>query len=109
MASAGRRDRRIQVLKRVGTRDASGAVVVTWSPAFKLWAEMRDRTGRETLQAGQAEVAAWDARFEVLYRADVARTDRIEYRGETWRIVHIDELGRREGMVLLCSRELTNG
>lgn len=106
MATAGQRDRRIQVLKRVESRDASGAVVVSWSPAFKLWAAARDRTGRETLQAGQSEVPAWDIRFEVLYSAQVERTDRISYRGETWRIVHIDEVGRTAGMVLLCSREL---
>jgi len=107
MASAGQRDRRIQVLKRLETRTASGSVSVAWSPAFKLWAAARDRTGRETLQAGQAEVPAWDIRFEVLYNAQVDRTDRVSYRGETWRVVHIDELGRQAGMVLLCSRELT--
>lgn len=107
MLSAGQRDRRITVLRPTHTRDSTGAVVAAaWAPAFRLWAAAHDRTGRETLQAGQAEVPAWDIRFTVLYRADLRRTDRIEYCGEAWRIVHIDELGRRDGMVLLCSREL---
>lgn len=108
MLSAGQRDRRIQVLKRQETRGASGGVTVTWVPAFRLWAAAHDRTGRERLMGGQEEVAAWDIRFTVLYRADVARTDRIQYGADTFSVRHIDELGRRDGLVLLCSLELSN-
>lgn len=106
MLSAGKRDRRVTLLRRVDARDSTGAAATSWQPVAQLWAAVHDRTGRETLAAGQGEAAAWDVRFTVLYREDLRRTDRIEYRGDTYRVVHIDELGRKAGLVLLCALEL---
>jgi SPP1 family predicted phage head-tail adaptor len=106
MIDAGSRDRRITLHKRSVARSPTGAEVVTYAPHCRLWAAVRDRTGRERNASGQGDALSWDAKVTVLYSAAIDAKDRIEYRNQLHDIVALTELGRREGLELLISKAL---
>ena len=107
MISIGKRDRKIVVLMPAVTRGASGDSITTYVPRFSkpLHAGVAGASARERMAAGQ-NTAPWELKLTVLYNAAISRNDRIEYAGETYDIVGMSELGRREGLEMLVVRTL---
>lgn len=103
--TAGRRDKRVQVLKRVETRGSAGDVLTTYVPRCKVWGEVLARTGRERISA-QQEVAAWDVKVRVLFNPAITHTDKIVLNSVRYDVVHLAELGRQEGLEILAARDL---
>lgn len=100
MIPAGRLDRRITISRRTTTQDALGGVVETWSPLCTVWAACRPLTGREYFAAMQvnAEIAM---EFTIRWREGITPLDRVTFDGRDYDVVHVAEIGRREGLLLL--------
>jgi SPP1 family predicted phage head-tail adaptor len=99
---AGRLDRRIQLEQRSVTRAADGSETVTWSLVADLWAQIVPLRGQERYGAG-AEQPERDARVRIRWRSGVSAGMRIVHEERVWDIQAVLEVGRREGLDLLCS------
>lgn len=103
----GPRNRRITLLRRtVAARDANASAAQTFASYATPWAEKIDAGGRE-YTAAQQERAEIATRFKIRYRADVAATDRITSDGLSYDITHIQEIGRREELMLFATATRT--
>lgn len=119
MIPAGSLDRRVTFLRRWLETRASGELrerfedrgVGAWRPVANAWAQRRDGTGRESTTDG-VEIATRPAVFRVRYRADLTTADRLrDGRGDgdpVYEILSIAEIGRREGLDLVCQRVPTS-
>ena len=65
-----------------------------------------DAGGREYF-AGQQVQAQLATRFKIRYRSDVLPTDRISFESQSYNISHIQELGRREGLMIFATAIIT--
>lgn len=84
----GQLDQRITFQRATETPDGGGGVTSVWGNITvtpTVWAKVTPRTGRETMAEGRMN-AAQMATFTVRYREDIAETNRILWRGETWNI-----------------------
>ncbi len=100
---AGRLDRRVTLQRRTVTRDSYGDENETWSDEATVWAAIRGMPGREYL-AGDKFVQEARAVFQIRWRAGVDPGMRLTYGGATYEIVSVTEIGRRQGLELLCVR-----
>lgn len=95
---AGALDRRVELMHRNLTRDATtGEQVVSYVTYATVWASKRDIRGREFFAAQQvnADVTTiWHLR----YRSDVLVTDRIVEEGLPYSVTSIAEVGRKVGI-----------
>lgn len=104
---AARLDRRITLLHRtVPAPDTNGAARPTFASYATVWAEKIDAGGREFF-AGNQERAEIATRFKIRYRSDVEITDRVTADGLSYNVTHIQELGRREGLMLFATATRT--
>lgn len=98
---AGLLDRRVTLQQRTLTQDAQGQHVESWSTLATVWATKRDVTGREFVAAQGANADASTV-FQIRWRSDVSVLNQVAYEGVTHEIVHVAEIGRREGLQLVC-------
>lgn len=73
------------------TSKSTGERVPTWSTFATVWANVKERTGREYYNSDQFSADA-AAIFTIYYRSDVTRKMRISYRGQYWDIESIREM-----------------
>jgi SPP1 family predicted phage head-tail adaptor len=99
---AGRLDRRVTLQQRTLAQDAQGQQIETWTDVDTVWASKRDLRGREFF-AAEATNAEASTVFEIRYRADVTVLNRLVYAGVTHRIIQVAEIGRRQGLQLICA------
>lgn len=103
---AGRLDRRVTLQSRTLAQDAAtGQNVETWSDLATVWASKRDVRGREFI-AAQGTNADADTVFEIRYMPGLSVLNRLVYDGVTHDIVHVAEIGRREGLQLVCTAKV---
>ena len=91
-------DRRVTITARNVVKDSGGRETVTWVERSTRWANKRPISGGEQMRAGQISP---DALFDFTFRwADglVVETDRLTCEGSTFEVLHIAEMGRREGL-----------
>lgn len=98
---AGTLDRQIVLQAPTTTRGSSGAPIQTWATQATVWADVRPATAREFI-AGAQEVAERRTVFRIRWREGVKVTWRVLFDAQTWRIVGVGEIGRREGLELQC-------
>ena len=98
---AGRLDRKITIEDYTITTNDYGEEEKTWSTWATVWAEKRDKKGREYFEQS-GEYTEQQTVFKVRYRDGVKATMRIKYDGTTYDIVSVAELGRREGLELIA-------
>jgi SPP1 family predicted phage head-tail adaptor len=105
---AGKLDRRALLFHRVLTRDVTtGEMVESWPLAYAtLWVGRLDLRSRDYFAAQQVQNDT-TTKFLARWRTDVRDTDHIECAGVMYRIIAIAELGRRDGLELMCTT-LTN-
>lgn len=104
MPGAGYLDQRLTLQQRAAGQDALGDASGAWQTVATVWAHAKPLRGREFFAAGQLQ-AALDVQFTIRYRADVATTWRVLWRGVPHEIVSppIDVDGRREYLELMCA------
>lgn len=102
--NAGRLDRKISIQQPTTTRDAFGQSVDTFAEVAQVFAQRRDIAGKETSESDQP-VASTRTEWTIRWRADIRETWRVVTttdRIQTFEIVGILELGRREALRLIC-------
>ena len=103
--NAGDLDRRIVIQRPTETRSAPlFEPIQTFATYATVWASKRPATAKEIIKAREmgAEI---DTVFEVRFSNDVRLTDptfRVVHDGITHEIKGVMEIGRREGLMLLC-------
>lgn len=101
---AGLRDRRITIERKTATQNTYGEEIVTWAELTTVWAQVLPVTGRESYTEDQFQSFA-DTKFNVLY-SNTTRTltteDRVQYRGRTFDIVSVNEIGRLRAVEILA-------
>ena len=101
MFKAGSLDRRIVLRAKLLTPDEMGQALETWSDLASVWAEKTDLRGREFF-AARAINAEIETRFRIRWRAGVTPALRIAHDGRDYEILSVVEIGRREGLELMC-------
>lgn len=110
--AAGELDRRMSILSR-GTssgsepyqdaigqvQDGLGQIVETWTPAASTYAKRLELRTSDAARAGERDTYAI-SRFLIRYRKDITTRHRVIVDGTTFDILAIDELDRRESMIL---------
>lgn len=118
---AGALDRRISILKKTITEEASGEVTETWTPlVMRWWASRMPVSGEE--KANQEQLQSREqVQFKLRYGTEIAELstlDRIIYPplslaspGEAaieddrvYEIISVQELGRKEGFLVHTAR-----
>ncbi len=106
---AHQRDRIIKIQKRVDVVSPAGQSKPTWSTfAAAVPASYAPSRGREYF-AAQAMTVVDPAMFGILYKPGVTAEMRVIFRGKTWDIAAVEEVGRNEEMLLYCATGLTEG
>lgn len=100
---AGKLDRLITIETPTTTKDAAGGLVHAWATLAQVWAQKLDLRGREFIEAGQVQAGA-EAKFRIRWRSDFDTSARIVYGNVNYEILHLAEIGRREGLEILVKR-----
>lgn len=101
---AGTLDRRVTLQSRtLAAANARGEKIPSWSDLATVWAQKRDLSGRELYAASQLHAEASVA-FRIRYRSGLTTVNRLVYDGLNYDVLHLSEIGRREGYELLCKR-----
>lgn len=110
---AGDLDRKVTILAEQETTDDIYGSTVTdgWEPVATVSAQVQDilpsRAGR---MAEGININRRPARIRMRYRTDVSLANRIEFEGRQLRIIAGPaEIGRREGIELICEEMSTEG
>lgn len=94
---AGRLDRRIEILRQQETgRNEVNEPIMGWVAIAEVWASARPNRGAERFEAQQL-VGSAVMTFQIRYRGDVGIEDRIGFKGRTWDIHDVREIGREVG------------
>lgn len=98
-------DRRVFLERRNDTAvDPTGQAVPTWVFIAVVWAKKIPLKGKELLSAQQITPYAQEE-YVIRYRTDITESCRLtEETGLHLDIIHIAEVGRREGLRLLCKK-----
>lgn len=94
---AGRLDREITIQQRTDSRSGTGASNPTWSTFATTRAQVTHEGGRESAGA-VLERATGEVTFRIRWRSGVNPTMRIVWESRHYDIVHIAEVGRRQGL-----------
>jgi SPP1 family predicted phage head-tail adaptor len=97
---AGKLDRKITLQRFTSTLDEYNEPVKTWSTLATRSASYEPLSDGERFRAGETAANA-SARFVIRWSSAVSTLnpkDRLQYEGETWQILHVKEIGRREGI-----------
>lgn len=98
--SAGKLDRKIVIQRFTSTLDSYNEPVLSWSTLATRSASYQPISDGERFRAGETAAAA-SARFVIRYSSAVSTLnpkDRLTFDGDTWQILHVKEVGRREGL-----------
>ena len=97
---AGALDRRIVLQRYMEARDEYNEPVMTWAPLATRWAAHTPRSDGERKRASETAATA-SSRFLIRWSptvADVNPKDRLMFGGVVHQILHVKEVGRREGI-----------
>jgi SPP1 family predicted phage head-tail adaptor len=95
----GRMDRLITIEQPTFTQNATGDRAQSWSEFAKVWARYVQLPRGEAVTADQ-RVAVKDVRYRMRYTPGVTELMRIVDGGREYYINRIEEVGRRESMVI---------
>lgn len=97
---AGSLDRRLTLERATETSDDFNEPVLTWSALATVWAAHTPLSDGERMRASETAATA-SSRFLIRWSAavaDVNPKDRLMFGGVVHQILHVKEVGRREGI-----------
>ena len=100
MVMAGKFDREVEFQNVVEASNAYNEEVPTFSEAFKTFAQVMELESKEKYEGQQKQVRA-DIRLKIRYREDITEESRFIYKDRTYDIVSIQELGKRDALLIL--------
>ncbi|WP_454280485.1 phage head closure protein [Sphingomonas sp. Marseille-Q8236] len=101
---AGALDRRITIERTTPVDDGYQTRAGAWVPLTTVWAQYRPGRGSERFAAAM-QSASQPAAFWIRWSskvADVGPQDRVRFEGRLYQITARSEIGRREGIELMC-------
>lgn len=101
-------DRRITIEKPTTTQAADNQTIDTWSTFISCWASVRPTRGNEQIEA-EMPFASHTLDFIIRYRTTITEQMRIAYKGKTYQIKSILEIGRNEGLRITAQWSDHNG
>lgn len=112
MIRAGTLDRKIDIVNPTNT-DAAGIGEVnthvnfaTYTTVASVWASVRDVAGNETFTGDRTKTERSIA-FIIRYTTLVNEKLMIRYNSEYYRIERIEEMGRKEGLMVVATKVAT--
>lgn len=98
---AGKLDRIIDIQRHAMTVDDYGTEMEAWTTVATVRAQLIQSSTEEFMRSfGSSEEST--VIFRVRYREDFSPPDRVTYRGQSFDIKEIKELGRQDGLDLRC-------
>lgn len=98
-------DRRITIKVKSNQKDILGAVLNTYSDLFtNIPAAHNDLTTRERLNAG-VDRATRVKVFQIRFSNQIEEKHFVEYEGDLYRIIGLEEVGRKKALNITCERE----
>lgn len=97
MIRVGELNRLITIKQPTFTQDGTGQEVPAWSNLASVYAKVKYDRGREGLSE-DVEVNRLSRTFIIYFRDDVTEKMQIEYDGDTFDIIAINQIGYREGL-----------
>lgn len=107
MIRAGELNRRVTLLRPVTSIGAAGGVTVTYESAGRVWAKVKDVSGREFF-AAQKVNAEITTTFLIRWRGDIGAEWRIRHRDRDYDIVALPEVGNRDEGLQIMARARTS-
>lgn len=106
---AGSLQHRITIERPAETRGQMGSQKKAWAPICQTWARVQPLSGR-ALEVAQALHAEVTVKITIRYRADVAETCRVLYRGTVYAVQYVlnPEEQNRE-LQLYCTTGVSDG
>ena len=99
--SAGRLDRSVQLVQPTATTNAINELITSWTVVSTVPAAYKPLNSTERFGANAVRTVR-ACKFHIRYRSDVTENWRVRYGVEEYRIIAINELGRLEGLELIC-------
>ena len=101
MLSSGKLDRAVDIMARTVVQDATGAPLESWALLASVKGARWYLNGTETDVAdGSTQQVLTGVRFMLRWRTDVTSDMRLVCEGATFNITGIEEIGRREGLLV---------
>ena len=98
------KDKKIELLRQVHTRDEMGFTKTTLESMEMVWAYFRHLSGKEVFAAATVNYKE-EVLFQVNYRPDITTTHVIRYNGVLYDITRVDVFeGYKRDLTLYCSR-----
>lgn len=99
------KDKKIELLRQVHTRDGMGMTTTTLESMGTVWAYFRHLSGKEVFAAATVNYKE-EVLFQVNYRTDLITANVIRYNGRLYNITRIDTFeGYKQDLTLYCKRE----
>ena len=105
---AGKMDRRITLQRFTQTVDAYNEPVLTWATLATRSASYEPISDGERFRAGET-AAVLGARFVIRHSSTVSNLnpkDRLTFDGETFSILNVKQIGRREGLEITTTARI---
>lgn len=99
------KDKKIELLQQVTTRDNEGFAQTTLQPVgAPVWAYFRQLSGKEVFAAATINYKG-EVLFTINYRSDITTAHVVRYKGVLYDITRVDTFeGYKEDLSLYCSR-----
>ena len=98
------KDKEIELLRQVHTREEMGITTTTLESMGTVWAYFRHLSGKEVFAAATVNYKE-EVLFQVNYRTDLTTANVIRYNGRLYNITRIDTFeGYKQDLTLYCSR-----
>lgn len=96
------KDKKIELLRQVHTRDEIGFTKTTLESMGTVWAYFRHLSGKEVFAAATVNYKE-EVLFQVNYRTDLTTANIVRYSGTLYNITWIDTFeGYKEDLTLYC-------
>lgn len=96
------KDKKIELLRQVHTRDEMGFTKTTLESMGTVWAYFRHLSGKEVFAAATVNYKE-EVQFQINYRTDLTTANMVCYNGMLYNITRIDTFeGYKEDLTLYC-------
>lgn len=99
----GKLNRKIQIKVKVSERDAYGVELIAYKNIGSAWAQVIPVSGREYFAAHQF-IPESTVKFRIRYRCDFDESALITYEGVDYDILHLCEIGNKDGIEILAKK-----
>ena len=105
----GKLDRLVVIKQASFTRNAYGENIASTSTLASVWARFEFEKGKVGYEA-DAFIGTSPAKMTIRYRSDIKISPKhyIEYNSKDWFIRSVEEIGRKEGLILRVEEKTTD-